>query len=86
MRELNKEKRRHHEFSRADHKPRNLILWMLGVGATTSGVMYVAGSVAEKAKEARTEREARALEVEKGGDAAAAARWRLDEGQWKKGK
>lgn len=83
MRELNKEKRRRYESSRGDPKPRSLILWMLGVGAATSGVMYVAGSVAEKANEARMEREARGLEPEKGGDAA---RWRLDEGQWKKGK
>jgi len=63
-----------------------LILWMLGVGAATSGVMYVTGSVAEQARTARIEREARAREVEKGSDGSGSGRWRLDEGEWRKGR
>jgi hypothetical protein len=70
-----------HEAPR-DRKPRSLLLWTLGVGATTSFVMYVSGSVAEKARLARLEREARAPVLETRG--AEAGRWRLDEGVWKR--
>jgi hypothetical protein len=55
---------------------------MLGVGAATSGVMYVTGSVAEKARAARLEREGRVSEAER----VEEGRWRLDEGEWRKGR
>lgn len=76
------ERDRQQAYYSRDRKPRSLILWMLGVGAATSGVMYVTGSVAEKAKTARMEKELRAHEIEKGGE----GRWRLDDGEWRKGK
>ena len=69
------------DYEARDRKPRSLLLWTLGVGATTSFVMYVSGSVAEKAKAARLEREAKIPVLEnKGG----VGRWRLDEGVWKR--
>jgi hypothetical protein len=58
---------------------------MLGVGAATSGVMYVTGSVAEQARAARIEKEMRAREAEKVGEGSM-GRWRLDEGEWRKGR
>jgi hypothetical protein len=74
------ERERHRAYQSREHKPRSLILWMLGVGAATSGVMYVTGSVAEKARAARLEMRA-AHEAEMG---AEGNRWRLDEGEWRK--
>jgi len=76
------ERERQQAYRSRERKPRSLILWMLGVGAATSGVMYVTGSVAEKARAARMERELRSVETEKVGE----GRWRLDEGEWRKGR
>lgn len=76
------ERERQQSYQPRERKPRSLILWMLGVGAATSGVMYVTGSVAEKARLARLEKESRSLEAEKVG----AGRWRLDEGEWREGR
>jgi hypothetical protein len=59
---------------------------MLGVGAATSGVMYVTGSVAEKARAARFERETRSREAENKVGEGGVGRWRLDEGEWRKGR
>ena len=70
-----------HETPARERKPRSLLLWTLGVGATTSFVMYVSGSVAEKARLARLEREARLPVLETKGEGG---RWRLDEGVWKR--
>jgi phage host-nuclease inhibitor protein Gam len=71
----------HRDYWSGERKPRSLILWMLGVGAATSGVMYVTGSVAEKARAARLEKELRAAnDAAKGGEGN---RWRLDEGEWR---
>jgi hypothetical protein len=78
--------RQQQAYQSRERKPRSLILWMLGVGAATSGVMYVTGSVAEKARAARIEREMRAREAEKVGDGSSVGRWRLDEGEWRKGR
>ena len=78
--------RQQQAYQSRGRKPRSLILWMLGVGAATSGVMYVTGSVAEKARAARIEREMRAREAEKVGEGSSMGRWRLDEGEWRKGR
>lgn len=67
--------------SAEDRKPRSLLLWTLGVGATASFFMYVSGSVAEKAKRARLEREGR-IPVPQ--TSIGEGRWRLDEGVWKR--
>jgi hypothetical protein len=75
-----REARDESQYSYEERKPRSLLLWTLGVGATTSFVMYVSGSVAEKAKRARLEREARIPVPEASGE----GRWRLDEGVWKR--
>jgi hypothetical protein len=77
--------RQQQAYQSRERKPRSLILWMLGVGAATSGVMYVTGSVAEQARAARIERETRAREAEKVGEGSM-GRWRLDEGEWRKGR
>jgi hypothetical protein len=74
--------RQQQAYQSRERKPRSLILWMLGVGAATSGVMYVTGSVAEKARAARLEREGRVSEAER----VEEGRWRLDEGEWRKGR
>jgi hypothetical protein len=68
------------DYEAEERRPRSLLLWTLGVGATTSFIMYVSGSVAEKAKAARLEREVRIPVPEKSGE----GRWRLDEGVWKR--
>ncbi|GAB7334438.1 hypothetical protein MBLNU13_g06441t1 [Cladosporium sp. NU13] len=78
--------RQQQAYQARERRPRSLILWMLGVGAATSGVMYVTGSVAEKARAARIERETRAREAEKVGEGSSVGRWRLDEGEWRKGR
>jgi hypothetical protein len=75
------ERERHRAYQSREHKPRSLILWMLGVGAATSGVMYVTGSVAEKARTARLERELNG--AREAGKGAEGNRWRLDEGEWR---
>jgi hypothetical protein len=77
--------RQQQAYQSRERRPRSLILWMLGVGAATSGVMYVTGSVAEQARAARIEREMRAREAEKVGEGSV-GRWRLDEGEWRKGR
>jgi hypothetical protein len=72
----------YHDTAR-EPKRRSLLLWTLGVGTATSFVMYVSGSVAEKARLARLEREARhpiVPQTSGGGE----ERWRLDEGVWKR--
>jgi hypothetical protein len=76
--------RQQHAYQSRERKPRSLVLWMLGVGAATSGVMYVTGSVAEKARAARLEK-AR-VEAGKVGEGNGNGRWRLDEGEWRKGR
>ena len=77
--------RQQQAYQSREPRPRSLILWMLGVGAATSGVMYVTGSVAEKARAARIEKEMRLREAEKMGEGGV-GRWRLDEGEWRKGR
>jgi hypothetical protein len=47
--------------------------------------MYVTGSVAEQARAARIEREMRVREAENAGEGSV-GRWRLDEGEWRKGR
>ena len=61
-----RERQQQQGYQARERKPRSLVLWMLGVGAATSGVMYVTGSLAEQAREARIQREVRAREAEKG--------------------
>jgi hypothetical protein len=77
--------RQQQAYQSREPRPRSLILWMLGVGAATSGVMYITGSVAEKARAARIEKEMRLREAEKMGEGGV-GRWRLDEGEWRKGR
>jgi hypothetical protein len=65
-------------------KRRSLLLWTLGVGTATSFVMYVSGSVAEKARLARLEREARLPVLPLASGGGEGGRWRLDEGVWRR--
>lgn len=85
-----KSNRRARRESRDDHdaakepKRRSLLLWTLGVGTATSFVMYVSGSVAEKVRLARLEREARLPVLPLASGGGKGGRWRLDEGVWRR--
>jgi hypothetical protein len=81
-RRAKREARDEHDAAR-EPKRRSLLLWTLGVGTATSFVMYVSGSIAEGARLARLEREAR-LPVLPQTSGSGEGRWRLDEGVWKR--
>ncbi|KAM0715077.1 hypothetical protein Q7P37_009542 [Cladosporium fusiforme] len=57
--------------------------WAVAGMGLLSGTMYGVGSVAEKAKAVRLEKEAALREGSEAEKAGSQARWRLDEGQWK---